>query len=554
MGKAELPGSERRPVAGANRRGRVAADSLVHFDVILRRGSSRPVSAGHLGPPSRGEYAEVAGATEEDVEVVSSALTAAGVVVDATNRATRTVQAHGTARDVEAFFDVELADYEQDGRHYRGREGTIHIPAELVGRVEGVLGLDERPQARSRSGSVADAGSTPSSRADDSEGNAPPGPVAAAGVWVHDVMGLYEFPDGDGSGQTIAVIELGGGYAESDLDAYFAHIRTPRPQVRAVRAGGANTPGSGADQEVALDLQVAGTVAPAATLVVYFADPSDRGFVRALGTAIHSTEPATTVVSISWGAFEESWTDQGRNAIGALLEDADALGVTVLASAGDHGAGDKGGDGQPHVDFPASHPLVVACGGTTIVSSAGEVLRETVWNNNDGWAGGGGVSRIYPKPTWQSVTVPELPQPAPAGRGVPDVAAHADRQKGYLILVNGQWAAIGGCSAVAPLYAGLVALLGQRLGRHFGCLTRTLYALADTYPSTVFNGVADGDNAVPVSIFGPATPGYQATAGWNACVGFGSINGRGLLAALGSPPPARSETDTELHTSSHAAR
>lgn len=550
MDKTELPGSERHPAGNASRQGRVAAESLVHFDVILRRRSHpRPVSTERLGRPSREKYAEFAGASDEDVEILSSALTDAGMVIDATDRATRTVQAHGTAGDVEAFFDVELADYEQNGHHYRGREGTIHIPEELAGRVEAVLGLDDRPQARR---STADADSKRPQATNNSEAAARPGPVGIQGVWVQDVMDLYEFPDADGAGQTIALIELGGGYSESDLDAYFSHIQRPRPQVRAVSVGGASTAASTADQEVALDLQVAGTVAPAAALVVYFADPSDRGFVRALGAAIHSTDAAATIVSISWGAFEESWTDQGRNAIGALFEDADALGVTVLASAGDHGAGDRGADGQPHVDFPASHPLVVACGGTAIVSSVGEVLRETVWNNNDGWAGGGGVSRIYPKPAWQSVPVPDLPHPTPAGRGVPDIAGHADRQKGYLIVVNGQWAAVGGCSAVAPLYAGLVALLGQRLERHFGCLTPELYALGETCSSTVFNEVAGGENAVPASTFGPAAPGYQATPGWNACVGFGSVNGHGLLAALGSRPQAGTGTNTRTPTTSHA--
>src|SRR5882724_3260168 len=323
------------------------------------------------------------------------------------------------------------------------RYGADPADVELVRRTLAGLGLDTRPQARPhfrapRDGSAAAA----------AQGHTyPPNQVAS----------IYQFPAGTtGAGQTIAVIELGGGFSGSDLDTYFGGLGIDVPSVTAASVDGAsNAPGSdpnGADVEVALDVDVIGAAAPGAVQVVYFAPNSDSGFIDAISEAVQAT-PAPIAISISWGQSEDSWTAQGRTAMDAAMADAAALGITVCVASGDNGSGDAVDDGQPHVDFPASSPHALACGGTKLLADAttGVISSEVVWNEtaaNEG-AGGGGVSDVFAVPSFQaSAGVPVRAARSSAGtgssggtgasasasgRGVPDVAGNADPVTGYQI-------------------------------------------------------------------------------------------------------------------------
>jgi kumamolisin len=315
----------------------------------------------------------------------------------------------------------------------------------------------EDPIARLRARARADAGATP----------------APTPLWPMQVAQLYDFPTGlDGTGQTIGIIELAGGFRDTDLESYFSQAGLPRPEVISI-PDDANTPGtSDADQEVALDIQVAGAIAPGSRIVVYFGTDPDSGFYDALSAAIHDDMNSPSTISISWGAPEKGWTDQGLRVFDKLFEDAAALGITVLVAAGDHGAGDAAMDDQQHADFPASSPNVIACGGTTLTAGTDEkIASEIAWNDGDGWATGGGFSRTFPRPDWQAgiASTEDV-----GGRAVPDVAGNADITSGFIVLVNGHWGPIGGTSAVAPLYAGLFALMGEQLGiRRPGCPRRS---------------------------------------------------------------------------------
>jgi kumamolisin len=286
--------------------------------------------------------------------------------------------------------------------------------------------------------------------------------------------------------------------------------------------GGANGPGvdTDSDGEVMLDIEVAGAVAQGAHIVVYFAPNTDQGFHYAIATAVHDTTNKPSVISISWGGPEDSWTQQAYNAMLAACTDAAAVGVTVTAAAGDDGATDGVADKQFHVDLPACLPPVLGCGGTRLNSSHGAITSETVWNElakNDG-ATGGGVSRIFPLPGFQtSAGVPVQPETKFAGRGVPDVSGDADPFTGYEVRVDGQNAVIGGTSAVAPLWAGLIALINQQLGKPVGYVNPALYRIGEP----AFRDIVTGNNG-----------GYQAGRGWDACTGLGSPNGAALLAAL----------------------
>lgn len=508
-----LPGSERTPVPGAESAGQVGDAEQVEVTVVTRRRAALPEQGAIGAVPLRAdELARTYGADPADHDRVREVLGRFGLRVTASDPGSRRVKVLGTMGDLGRAFGTSVRrvtspDPAGEGRvTHRYREGGLSLPAELDGIVVAVLGLDDPPQARPHL-RHATAGAT----------SYTPLQVAAA----------YEFPTGtDGSGQVIAIIELGGGYAASDLDSYFSSLGIAVPSVTSVGVDGAvNTAGqapNGADPEVLLDLEVAGSVAPGAAQVVYFTPNTDRGFVDAVTDAAHAaTTP--TAMSISWGQSEDSWTAQSRTALDEALADAAALGITVCVASGDNGSSDGESSGN-HVDFPASDPNVLGCGGTHLVVDAatGAATSEVVWNDGaSGGATGGGVSDVFPLPSWQAnAGVPALANGT--GRGVPDVAGNADPQTGYQIVVDGQQEVVGGTSAVAPLWAALVARLAQAAGTRLGLVQTKLYPGASPgVDAAGFGDITSGDNGA-----------YTAGPGWDACTGLGSPRGSALLARL----------------------
>jgi kumamolisin len=514
-----VPGSERAPLPGARAVGPVAANE--RFEVTLRVRPRSPIpSAAALGGQaptkrqylSREEYAAAHGASAEDIAKVEQFAQSHGLAVVEASNARRSVVLSGTAAAFSAAFNVKLEHYAHADGTYRGRTGPVHIPAELAGVVEGVFGLDNRPQA--------------SPRLQKSRLPKALKPLAEDGTFTPTQLAqLYNFPTGlDGSGQCIALIELGGGFRPADIKAYFTKLGLPTPSVTAVSVdGGKNHPttADSDDGEVMLDIEVAGAVAPQARVVVYFAPNTDQGFLDAITTAIQDQDNKPSVISISWGAPEASWTAQAMQQMDHAFQAAAAVGVTVCVAAGDRGSGD-GMDGA-NVDFPSSSPFVLGCGGTRLVASGNTITSETVWNDDPKTsATGGGVSSFFPLPDYQSASgVPPSANPGGGtGRGVPDVAGDADPVTGYQVRVDGQDFVIGGTSAVAPLWAGLIALLNQSLGTPVGFLNPLLYTTLAA--QGVCRDITEGNNGA-----------YSAGPGWDACTGLGSPNGATLLAALG---------------------
>ncbi|MBT2502046.1 protease pro-enzyme activation domain-containing protein [Curtobacterium sp. ISL-83] len=503
-----LAGSERLPAPGARDATPLPADTVIPVTVVVRR--AQPVGSRDGGAPMDPEtFAREHGATDADLALVRTTLEGLGLTVLEADAATRHVRVEGTAAQMSRAFGTELESVTSDAptggtAQHRHRSGGLSVPADLDGVVVAVLGLDDRPQARTQFRSVPEA--------------------AVSTSYTPIQLGeAYAFPAGtDGSGQTVAIIELGGGYEQADLDTYFSTLGVGSPSVTAVGVDGAeNVPGGdpqGADGEVMLDIEVVGALAPAASIVVYFAPNTDAGFVDAVARAAHAT-PTPTSMSISWGQSEDAWTAQARTALDDAVVDAVTLGVTVTAAAGDGGSSDGATDGRPHVDFPAASPHVLACGGTRLEASGATIRSETVWDDGaSGGATGGGVSDTFPRPSWQQgVAVPTgTGTGATGGRGVPDVAADADPQTGYQVVVDGTRTVIGGTSAVAPLWAALIARIVQSTGRPLGLAQPALYAAAHT-----FHDVTSGSNGA-----------YDAAPGWDACTGLGSPDGTALLAAL----------------------
>jgi kumamolisin len=508
-GHVPLHGSEREPEAGARRVGPAPGDERVEVTVVVRpRLALEPRAASGEERMSRAEYAEAFGADGADLERVESFARDRGLELLGTSVARRSVELGGSVAQMNEAFGTELERWESPDGAFRGRTGPLHVPEGIAEVVEAVLGLDDRPQATPHFVPLAIV----RPRAD------------AAAFTPDELARLYDFPEGlDGSGETIAIVELGGGFVEEDIAAYFDGLGIPAPEVVAVGVDGAsNDPTgepNGPDGEVMLDIEVAGAAAPGARLLVYFAPNTDRGFLDAVTTAIHD-EREPSVVSISWGAPETRWTRQAMTQLDQAFQAAAVLGVTVCCASGDAGSSDGLGDGRAHVDFPASSPFVLACGGTRLEADGGEIAREVVWNAAGG-STGGGVSDVFGPPEWQGAAgvPPSANAGSRRGRGVPDVAGDADPATGYRVRVDGVDAVFGGTSAVAPLWAALVARLNQRLGTPLGFLNPRLYAL----PAGAFNDITSGTNGA-----------YHAAAGWDPCTGLGTPDGDGLLDALGS--------------------
>ncbi len=526
-----LPGSERSALPGAEVTGPVDPSQRIEVTLVTRHRSAVP-EALILGPETltQEQFAQRHGTDPADVDLIRTVLGRYGLEVTEADAGARRVKVAGPVSAMTEAFGAELSmarsPHPVPGAppaEHRYRRGSLHLPAELDGVVLAVLGLDNRPQARPHFRHA------PSVTAEAAGTGAAPAP-APTSYTPPQVAAAYQFPaNTDGTGQALAIVELGGGFQTSDLDTYFGGLGIAVPSVTAVGVDGAsNVPGqdpNGADGEVELDIEVAGAVAPGAAMVVYFAPNTDQGFVDGVTTAIHAS-PTPAVVSISWGQSEDAWTAQGRSALDQAMADAAALGVTVTTAAGDNGSTDGVNDGANHTDFPSSSPHALACGGTSLRAdpATGVISSETVWNDGTGGgATGGGISDVFPLPSWQSSAgvTPDT------GRGVPDVAGCADPQTGYQVLVDGQQTVIGGTSAVAPLWAALICRLSQATGKKFGLLQPLLYAGVTAGEAAAgFTDITQGNNTQ-----GSVT-GYSAGPGWDACTGLGSPEGTTLLSEL----------------------
>jgi len=335
--------------------------------------------------------------------------------------------------------------------------------------------------------------------------------AGGGGPWsVPDLCAAYNWPTDLTGGGVIAIVELGGGWVQSDMDQFFHGISQPVPQITDVSVDGTkNTPDPSPDSpdgEVALDIEVAAAAyyvatGKPATIRVYWAQDIAAA-VRA------ATADQCDVCSISWGADEAQWGTQAGHDMENAAAAATAAGMVVFAASGDNDSSD-GGPNRANVDLPASAPHVIGCGGTMKTPTA-----ETVWNNDpgnpSGEGTGGGYSNLFtPMPPWQ------LGAPHGRGRLVPDVAADADPNTGYKIMLHGQEIVIGGTSAVAPLYAGLFAAFGTKLG----------YVTPELWQNHLcFNDITSGDNGA-----------FRARVGPDACTGLGSPIGTKLAALLTHP-------------------
>ena len=556
-----VPGSVKKALPNAKVVGPVDPGQRIEVTVVLRprtagAAAARATAEAAASLPenrqyvSREAFAAQHGADPEDVAKLEAFAREHRLTVVESSLAKRSVRLAGQVADLVDAFRPNLKESKVGGRVVRMRTGGISVPQELGNSVVAVMGFDDRPAAQPRYRMRPRPRGASARRR--SGGRRAVAHNAADGSFTPpEIARLYGFPTGlTGEGQCIAIIELndfdrkhkptGTGFAPADLQAYFTSLGLPTPDVTAVGVGsngsaGANMPGPdpNADGEVMLDIEVAGAVAPKAKIAVYFALNTDDGFLAAVNEALHDNVRKPSVISISWGSREDANTEQALNAFNQALQDAAALGVTVCCSAGDDGSSDirkpQERDGSPHADFPASSPFALACGGTKLIGSGTSIASEEVWNDGRG-ATGGGVSTSFTRPAYQAkAKVPKSPK-GKRGRGVPDVAGDADPNTGYQVrLVGGQSDVIGGTSAVSPLWAGLVALMNERLAKlgkpPVGFMNPLLYSIPAS--AGAFRDIEKGDNDIEGLGF------YKARKGWDPCTGLGTPNGTRLLASLG---------------------
>jgi kumamolisin len=516
--RVALPGSLRQQIPNSEPLGVANPDALISVTVMLRpRNPLPPPGAQRV---TREAFAAQYGADPADLEPIEQFAGDNDLTLGQVDLTRRSVVLAGTVANMCEAFGTELRLYRSPDGIFRARIGSLFVPSNIAQIVTGVFGLDERPQARTRFRRMLSRG------APQAAGDTSYSPVAVAK--------LYNYPvTGSGAGQTVAIIELGGGYRTADLKAYFVTelgMKTV-PTVTAVSVDGAQNRPVGdpnsADGEVLLDIEVVGAIAPKARIAVYFAPNTDQGFLDAITTAVHDTVRKPSVISISWGSAESAWSAQSLTNFDQAFQAAGLLGVTVCTASGDSGSTDGVTDGQSHVDFPASSPNVLACGGTRLESTSGKVTKEVVWNEGGG-ASGGGVSEIFPLPSYQAnAKVPVSVNPSRfKGRGVPDIAGDADPATGYRIHVDGRDAVFGGTSAVAPLWAALIALINEQNGKAVGFVNPALYTAGVT--GKALNDITSGANGA-----------FTAGLGWDPCTGLGSPNGQAVLKALTAAAPTK---------------
>lgn len=325
---------------------------------------------------------------------------------------------------------------------------------------------------------------------------------SAEAPWlIADLCSAYGIPQNLSGTGVIGILELGGGWVQSDLDQFCALNNLPPIVVTNISVDGTqNSPSNppdlnSADVEVALDIEIAAATYYYATgkmpeIKVFFAENTYEAMEAVINAAVAAK---CDVLSISWGADEASWQQDAPGAaesLEAAAQAAAASGMVILAASGDSSSSD--GNSGTNVDVPAACPHILGCGGTTKTAST-----ETVWGDGvaTDYGTGGGFSAIFPKQAFQ------LHAPKGTGRMVPDISANADPATGYLMVYGGLELQVGGTSAVAPFYAGLFAASGRRLG----FISPTLWS----HP-LAFTDITQGSNGA-----------YSAAVGADPCTGLG---------------------------------
>lgn len=492
---------------------------------------------------SRAELGEAWGASEEDLATIIAYGKAQGLTIVSSDAWRRCVILSGTVAQLQAAFGVQCYGVEHPYGRFRSHHGVPQLPPPVAQAIEAVLGLDNLPSAEPHAGARGSSG--------------------RSGLNVGDLRAAYDFPPQSGKGQCVAIIELGGGIDESGYTPYFQKLGVSVPSIRIdVLPGASNDPAppsvmqelasaiaSGGfppaphhtitgsyltdmaaewTWEATMDVEIVGTLAPGAEIVVTYGTYDDQGQYLAITSVLADAQNAPSVVSCSWGMVETWQTPALMQVLDRWFQAAAILGVTFCFSSGDYGDGTLEETSQPldfTVFFPASSPYVLACGATTLDIAAG---TECAWNQSidqaPAMAGGGGFSAVFEPSAWQTSAGISSTDWIPGGdtsgtgRALPDVSARADLDPAFLVLAGEVPLPAGGTSAAAPLWAALAAVLNEALGCALGSINVLLY-----------DGTLDGTlRDITQGNIGHLPAGK----GWDPATGWGSPHGQAMLDAL----------------------
>ena len=529
-----------------------------------------------FAPLSYDAFTNKYGASDDDVAQVVKFAADHSLGVVSVDQTSAVVKLSGTVEQLATAFEVDLSKLEGKNGQILHHTDAVSVPNELHGIVGFVFGLSTAP--------TEPGASAPHNRAATADDAAT---QATVSYTTTELAQIYDFPPNDGTGQVVGIIELGGGYQLSDIQAYLDQLGLPMPTIVNV---GPNERGYFiSNLEVTMDLAIVASLIPKGKVVVYNANSQDYSFddyYEITRTAIFDRTNKPKVLSNSWSWPEVKGIEPNpaeRKQFEDLYVKAALLGITICSSSGDSGSLIAVGKLESasilaRTSFPVTSPMILGCGGTTLIAKNGDVLHERVWNamaetliveeredsrnasTANGMSSGGGVSREVPIPGFQAdAKVPPqvtrkwvdgvlTPPVTFAGRGVPDVAANADLNTGYQYIYEGQPVTGGGTSAAAPFWAGLIARINQGLPRPCGFVTPLFYQL-----QTGADGEASGFRFIDRGSNGA----YEARPGqrWNPCIGLGVPIGTALLAALehhqaAHPPPLTSDQTNDTQTTS----
>ncbi len=499
------------------------------------------------GSPDYHQYLSVAqfaqrfGATPSEIAAVRSSLAARGLTVGTVSANGLSLPIAGSATKVGGAFSTSFKRYRlKSGRTVYANTSAPALATNVAGRVQGVFGLDTLPRLQPQGLDEARPSSRQSVQAPAATATAVTPCAAATAEATKDtaftadqMASAYGYPDlygrGDlGAGSTVALYELEP-FAPSDIAGYQACYGTSASVSTTKVDGGAGTgPGSG---EAALDIEQVIGLAPRASLQVFEAPNTEKGAMDNYERII--SDDTSKVISTSWGECETKAGAAAAQSENTLFEEAATQGQTIFAAAGDSGAHDCTRTLGATVDDPASQPFVTGAGGTHLTLSP---RTEVVWNDGPPHgATGGGVSSIWPQPSYQQGAA--LSQSAIECEGattttcreVPDVSGDADEFTGMVVFLDGSWTAFGGTSIVAPMWASLAALADASstcAGTSIGFANPALYrAAADGYAAN-FHDMTSGNNTYK------GVTGYSAQAGYDMTTGLGSPIAGALAPAL----------------------
>ncbi len=438
---------------------------------------------------------------------------------------------------IQKALGVEIHRYQYQGRVFHGIPSGPRLPKALARKILAITGLDDavKPQPRRIKPSIVDHVLMASAQGSGPLGGLSPSDIASA----YNLQSIQA----TGSGQVLALFEMDG-FTQSDISFYQNYFNLPAIPVETILLPGFNgRPGSAAD-EVTLDLELQMATAPGISRVLVYEGPNTNPGALALYSRIANDNRAKSV-STSWGSAEGDNPSSFLQSENQIFIQMAAQGQTLFAASGDAGAYDTTVNNKPvlSVDDPASQPYVTGVGGTRLTLGSGQTYgSEIVWGQvADQSGGGGGISQVWPLPTWQQTVTTKASNTM---RNVPDVALESDPQTGYAIYYGGSWIVLGGTSCAAPIWSGFMARVNQQRATNslppMGYFNPTLYKVAQSprYTSD-FHDITQGNN-----LYYTAGPGYDNASGW------GTFNGAGLFqdltTAIKSPETITKDPTTTL--------